>query len=133
MHNCIASGPLTSASIPTDPRNKPVYVSSVLYNGCENISKRAINMKLLDTMAMANSHVICACARQIFYWMHGKFTGMHGKFTGLHGKFTGNSCMAAGIASAAHYTRGYMSCTIGRKQLVSKKTKSTLLSQSFST
>ena len=53
-------------------------------------------MKLLDTMAMANSHVICACARQIFYWVHGKFTGMHRKFTGLHGKFTG--CMA--VASA---------------------------------
>ena len=55
---------------------------------------------------MANSYVICACTRQMCYWMHGKFTGMHGKITGMRGKFTGMH----GCREGAHYTRT-LSCT----------------------
>ena len=59
-------------------------------------------MKLLALtghMAMANSHVTCACARQMYftgctenlldaweiYWMHGKIYWMHGKIYWMHG------------------------------------------------
>ena len=95
---------LTSASIPTDPRNKPVCY--LFYNGCENISKRAVNMKLLDTWQW-QIHTSHAHAQGIlFYWMHGKFTGMHGKFTGLHGKFTVHAWLSRVRALYA-----YMSCT----------------------
>ena len=74
----------TSASIPTDPRNKPVC--HLFYTmGVKNISKRAVNMKLLDTwkwqIHMSHAHAQGKCilldaqtnywnARKI-YWMHG--------------------------------------------------------------
>ena len=71
---------------------------------------------------MENSHVICACVRQIFYWMHGNFTGMHGKFTGLHSKLTGCMAVASARIIRVHVLHSANSWSV-------KKT-STLLSQS---
>ena len=47
-----------------------------------------------------------ACARQIFYWMHGNFTGMYGKFTGLHSKFTGCMTVASAHIIRVHVLHG---------------------------
>ena len=58
-------------------------MSSVLKNGRENVSKKGpVNIKKLLNMAMANSHVAYACARQIYLFMHftdaQKIYWMHG-------------------------------------------------------
>ena len=105
---------VTSASIRTDPRNK--HVCHLFYTmGVENISKRAVNMKLLDTWQwqIHTSHAheqgkFILLDAQKLYWMHGKFTGLHGKFTG---------CMA--VASArmirVHALHGANSWSVKRK------------------
>ena len=111
---------LTSASIPTDPRNKPVC--HLFYTIGVKHLKKGSKYEVIGHMAMANSHVICACARQIY------FTGCTENLLDarkilldarlMQGKFTGCMAVASAGIIRAHTLHGANSWSVKNKKKI---------------